>query len=181
MKKVTAALLVALLLTGCYSPGPDGSAPVSEITESISEKKIQTSYHSRFDTVTQIELSDSGIRVNDGGETAAVFTTRDIIYYENRETYDSGNPYGEGHLHERHTQEEAAAHTVVNITQPGAYRISGTLPKGQLRIDLGKDAKEDPNSVVELILDNANITCTVAPAILFLNVLNLGTPSSVVT
>ena len=44
MKKVTAALLVALLLTGCYSPGPDGSAPVSEITESISENKIQVLY-----------------------------------------------------------------------------------------------------------------------------------------
>jgi len=58
---------------------------------------------------------------------------------------------------------------VVNITAPGAYRVSGKLSAGQLRVDLGEDAYEDPEAVVELILSGADITCTVAPAILFLN------------
>lgn len=165
MKKITAVLLAALLLSGCNSPSVPNISPSEIITENT-----QATGSSRFDMVTEIMLSDSGIRVNGGGETDAVFATGDIIYYEDRETYDSGNPYGEGTAEERHSAEEAAAHTVVNITQPGAYRVTGKLSKGQIRVDLGEDAEEDPNAVVELILADADITCTVAPAILFQNV-----------
>ena len=165
MKKITAVLLAALLLSGCNSPSVPNISPSETITENT-----QATGSSRFDMVTEIMLSDSGIRVNGGGETDAVFATGDIIYYEDRETYDSGNPYGEGTAEERHSAEEAAAHTVVNITQPGAYRVTGKLSKGQIRVDLGEDAEEDPNAVVELILADADITCTVAPAILFQNV-----------
>lgn len=174
MKKVTAALLAALLLTGCQAkPAPEiySSESIAPETESVSipESNQINAYHSRFDTVTEVTLSDNGICVNNGGETAAVFTTRDIIYYENLEAYNSGNPYGEGTENERHTPEEAAAHTVVNITQPGAYRITGKLSAGQIRVDLGEDCYHNKDAVVELILEDADITCTVAPAILFLN------------
>ena len=58
---------------------------------------------------------------------------------------------------------------MVNITEAGRYRVTGKLSAGQIRVDLGDDAYEDENAVVELILDDADITCTVAPAILFLN------------
>ena len=115
---------------------------------------------------TDFAISIEGDNVNE----ESVFTSNDIIYYEDRETYDSGNAYGEGSAHERHTAEEAAAHTVVNITQPGTYRISGTMEKGQIRVDLGEDAFENPEAVVTLVLDGADIHCDVAPAILFLNV-----------
>lgn len=171
MKKITAALLAVLILTGCGKT----AAPAETVTETIPvpETVPQTepavSLTSRYDTLTEIRLSDEGISVNGGEETDAVFTSRDIIYYEEKETYDSGNPYGEGEAWERHSAEEAAAHTVVNITQPGAYRVTGKLSAGQIRVDMGKDAYEDENAVVELILENADITCTVAPAILFLN------------
>ena len=171
MKKITAALLAVLILTDCGKT----AVPAETVTETIPvpETVLQTepavSLTSRYDTFTEIRLSDEGISVNGGEETDAVFTSRDIIYYEEKETYDSGNPYGEGEAWERHSAEEAAAHTVVNITQPGAYRVTGKLSAGQIRVDLGKDAYEDENAVVELILENADITCTVAPAILFLN------------
>ncbi len=59
---------------------------------------------------------------------------------------------------------------MVNITTPGRYRITGTLQHGQIRVDLGEEAYSDPNARVELILQDADITCTVGPAILFLNV-----------
>ena len=36
-----------------------------------------------------------------------------------------------------HTAEEAAAHTVVHITQPGTYVLSGTLSAGQIAVDHG--------------------------------------------
>ena len=123
---------------------------------------------------TVIVLSDDGITVNgDPVATEAgnkVFTSNDVIYYEDRDTYDSGNEYGEGEADERHSAEDAAKVTVVNITEPGAYSVSGKLSAGQIRVDLGEDAYEDPSAVVELVLDGVDITCDVAPAVLFLNV-----------
>ena len=176
MKKILSLLLCAALLTGCSSStvteitaetqAPTESVPAAT-TPAATPAEVQ--FVSRFDTVTDITLSDTGITVNGGAETDAVFTTNDIIYYENRDKYESGNPYGEGTDADKHTAEEAAAHTVVNITAPGSYRLSGKLSAGQIRIDLGNDAYENPDAVVELILQDADITCTVAPAILFLN------------
>ena len=121
-----------------------------------------------------IELSDSGITV-DGSQagtddSAAVYTSNDIKYYEDRDTYDSGNTYGEGTDSDKHSESEAEAHTVVNITEPGTYMISGTLSKGQIAVNLGDDAKTDPDAVVTLIFNGADITCTVAPAVIFYKV-----------
>lgn len=177
MKKIIAILLAALLLTGCSSaasaettlPEFTTSAP-AETAPAPAPATPEVEYVSRFSSETAIVLSDGGITVNGGGETDAVFTSHDITYYEDRDAYDSGNLYGEGTDTDKHSAGEAAAHTVVNITSPGAYRVSGTLSAGQLRIDLGDAAYDDPDAVVELILDGADITCTVAPAIVFRSV-----------
>ena len=176
MKKVLCLMLCTLLLAGCSNTVTEVS-PVETTLETTSvspaipaETYPAPEYVSRFQNVTEILLSDEGITVDGGQETSAVFTTHDITYYEDKETYVSGNPYGEGSPDERHTSEEADAHTVINITQPGAYRISGTLSAGQIRVDLGVDCYYNEEAVVELILQDANITCTVAPAILFLNI-----------
>ena len=120
----------------------------------------------------EVVLSDQGITLDGqpAGEEGPVFVSHDIIYYEDRDTYDSGHAYGEGESWEKHTAQEAAAHTVVNITQPGTYRLSGKLSQGQIRVDLGEEAFTDPQAVVCLVLADVDITCTVAPAILFLNV-----------
>ena len=157
MKRILVIFLCVLLLVGCS---------VGKSTAPTEQTSAEQQHDSRFASETLITLSDEGIKT----AALSVFASRDIVYYEDRETYDSGNPYGEGEPHERHSSEEAAAHTVVNITKPGAYRVTGKLSAGQIRVDLGEDAYDDPNAVVELILDNADITCTVAPAILFLNV-----------
>ena len=124
---------------------------------------------------TVIVLSDDGITVNGSAvtedETEAVYIANDIIYYEDLDYYeDTGYEYGEGTDEDKHSEEEAAAHTVVHITEAGTYRISGTLSCGQIFIDLGDDAEEDSTAVVTLILDNVDITCTVAPAVLFYSV-----------
>ena len=171
MKRVLALALAAmLLLSGCGAKNTVTDRPAEKYNP---QHFLETAppfdapaYTSRFDSEVVITLSDNGVTVDHEG----VFTSNDIIYYEDRQTYDSGNPYGEGQTADRHTAEEAANHTVVNITEPGAYRVTGSLSAGQIRIDLGEDAYHDPEAVVELILDNAEITCTVAPAILFLNV-----------
>ncbi len=117
-----------------------------------------------------IRLSDDTITADgkaiEKNPAHAVYLANDIIYYETGKDFT----YGEGTEQDAHTEEEALAHTVVHITKSGTYRLSGSLSLGQIAIDLGEDAKEDPEAVVTLILDNANITCTVAPAILFYRV-----------
>lgn len=163
--RILTIVLALCLLTGCGAvPSPPRTEePVPVITTAPAE------FTSQFSTVTEIVLSDDGITVDAGEETESVYTTHDIVYYEDRDSYDSGNPYGEGEAWQRHSAEEAAGHTVVNITAPGTYRISGTLSAGQIRVDLGENACDDSSAVVNLILSDADITCTVAPAILFLN------------
>ena len=182
MKRISALVLAMCLLAGCgikeSTVHTQDTTPTIVPNETKAEENVapeniskdENAYVSGFHRITEIILADTGISVDGLGETAEVFTSSDIIYYEDKDTYESGNPYGEGEKHERHTREEADAHTVVNITAPGAYRISGKLSKGQIRVDLGENAYDDPNAVVELILNDADITCTVAPAILFLNV-----------
>ncbi len=173
MKKSITIFLTAILLTGCTAAPadtlpttePESTQHIAEYAPLAAASSEEISFTSVFDSETLITLGDTVTADSD-----AVYTSNDIVYYEDRDSYDSGNPYGEGEAHERHTAEEAAAHTVVNITAPGRYRITGQLEQGQILVDLGEDAYENPDARVELILDNANITCTVAPAILFLNV-----------
>ena len=166
MKRSIAILLVLLLLCGCSRPAVQPAATEGETVPVVTDSVAN--YESRFQSETKIQLSDSGIDVT-GPNSLSVFASHDIIYYEDRDYYESGNPYGEGEAADKHSAEEAGKHLVVNITKAGAYRVTGKLSAGQIRIDLGEDAKEDENAVVELILDNAEIACTVAPAILFLN------------
>jgi len=126
------------------------------------------------DAQTHIALSDEGITVDGkaivGDSSAAVYAARDIVFY----LEGQGMTYGEGTEKDGHSQEEADAHTVVHITKPGTYRLSGTLSAGQIAVDLGKDAKKDEQAVVTLILDGVDITSTVAPSVIFYNVYECG-------
>jgi len=119
---------------------------------------------------TQITLSDSKITVNGQDITEdtsqAVYVAKDIIFYLAGQDFT----YGEGTEADGHEQSEADAHTVVHITKPGRYVLSGTLSLGQIAVDLGEDAEKDPDAVVTLVLGNVDITCTVAPAVIFYNV-----------
>ncbi|MBO5130233.1 MAG: carbohydrate-binding domain-containing protein [Oscillospiraceae bacterium] len=179
MKRILPFFLAAALLSGCggnaaqlpaATEGASGQSAAVEYAQPAAAEAGMIPYTSRFDSETVIVLSDDGITVNGGGQTPGVYTSHDIVYYEDRDFYPSGNRYGEGADADKHTADEADAHTVVNITEPGSYRISGKLSAGQIRIDLGENAYYDKDAVVELILDGADITCTVAPAILFENV-----------
>lgn len=63
---------------------------------------------------------------------------------------------------------------MIHITQAGDYSLSGSLSAGQIAIDLGEDAENDPTAVVNLYLNGVDITCSVAPAVIFYNVYECG-------
>ena len=127
-----------------------------------------------YENAVDIVLSDDQITVNGSAistDTASdVYAANDIVYYEAGKDFT----YGEGGEGDAHEPAEAAAHTVVHITKPGTYRIEGKLSRGQIAVDLGDDAKDDPNAVVTLILNGMDITCEVAPAVIFYNVYECG-------
>ena len=70
-----------------------------------------------------------------------------------------------------HTEAEAAENSVLHITEAGTYILEGKW-KGQIRIDLGdKDETfTDESAKVTLVLNGADIDCSVAPGIVFYSV-----------
>ncbi|MBR5872847.1 MAG: carbohydrate-binding domain-containing protein, partial [Oscillospiraceae bacterium] len=116
-----------------------------------------------------LELFENGATVDGKAESDVAFVGGEIIYYHDMEEYPSGNKYGEGDLEDRHSEEEAAEYTLVTIKKPGEYLIKGSL-KGQLAVDLGEEAKTDPDAKVTLIFAGADISCKIAPAVIFYNV-----------
>ncbi|WP_168120424.1 carbohydrate-binding domain-containing protein [Paenibacillus sp. HB172176] len=147
-----------LLAATLAIPGAAGAATVASAATVAAEDE------------TVIQLSDSSVTV-DGvlastSSSSAVYTSDDIVYYEE----GTDDTYGEGAAGDAHSAEEADAHTVVTITEPGTYRVSGELSAGQLAVDLGEDAESDPSARVTLILDGVDITNTVAPAVIFYSV-----------
>ena len=180
MKKIFKTGLVAVctaaMLIGCGQQGDtavsetlaENSTAAESIVENTADKKV-------FEGATVIELSDDGITVDGSAVSedteSAVYTANDIVFY----LEGQGFTYGEGTEEDEHSQEEADAHTVVHITQPGIYALSGSLSAGQIAVDLGEDAKEDPEAVVTLILNGVDINCSVAPAVIFYNVYECGT------
>lgn len=152
MRKFFVTILASiLLLSGCST------------TTQTSQTSVRT-----FDGTT-IQLSDTTILVNgeeiSNDRSSAVYVGETIVYYE--EGHDE--TYGEGDSSDAHSKEEAEKHTVITITQPGDYQISGNLSLGQIAIDLGEESKIDENAVVNITLYNAEITSTVAPAIVVYN------------
>ena len=105
-----------------------------------------------------ITLSDDQILVDDSeistDPSSAVYAGAPIVYYQEGQ----GELYGEGDAEDEHSAQEAAEHTVITITQPGTYRVTGSISRGQIAVNLGEEAEEEEAASVNLILDNADIT-----------------------
>ena len=114
VKRLAFFLLLVLGLTAC------GTVPGEQ----------QLPGDSQGDVIA-VHLSDDGISV-DGApvgadNSAAVYAACDIVYYEAGKDFT----YGEGSEDEAHSADTASAHTVVHITKPGTYCLSGALSRGQ--------------------------------------------------
>ncbi len=159
MKKLYVALFLIICVGVFYSCKAQTPAPTKDAV---------------IGNEVQISLSDEKITANGKevgtDEASALFHANDIVYYQAGKDFT----YGEGSEKDAHEKDEADAHTVLHITRAGIYRLKGNLSRGQIAVDLGEDAKEDPEAVVTLILDGVDLTCTVAPAVIFYNVYECG-------
>ena len=158
LKPIAIILVLLLTLSACGTSVDDSSEPDDSIlTDAV-----------------KLELSDEKITVDGEAVTTdntnSVYIANDIIYYEAGKDFT----YGEGGEKDAHTKEDAESHTVVHITKAGKYALSGKLSKGQIAVDLGEDAEENNEAVVTLVLNGVEITCEVAPAVIFYNVYECG-------
>ncbi len=187
MKKFVLLLLSAALvlsLCACSRSGDEEQSPTDAASPADASTPTSPTVPADVDIPdgVRIVLSDEGITVDGqalGEGRDDISAAHDIVYYESGHDFT----YGEGTAEDEHSAEEAAAHTVLHISAPGTYVISGKLSHGQIAVDLGEDAEDDPEAVVNLVLDGLDITCTVAPAIIFYNVYECGdkdNPSSTV-
>ena len=161
---VLAAAAITLSLSACGTGAATSAASPSPAEE------VSAAYEGERSLVLsddQVTLDGLAIAEEDAGD---VTVSHDIVYYESGQ----GSDYGEGAEADEHDAEEAQSNTVVTIRSAGTYRLSGTLSQGQIAIDLGDDAEDDPDAVVTLILDGVDVTCTVAPALIFYNVYECG-------
>ena len=116
MKRI---LTFALILTMVFSTSACGSS------QAQGEKAP-----SAWADAVRIDLSDSSITVD--GEFAStdpahpVYTANDIVYYEDGKDFT----YGEGTDTDAHSAKDAAAPTVVHITQPGTYALRRPQRRG---------------------------------------------------
>ena len=160
------ALSLAVSFTACGA-NTGNSADENVITEEVAVKEESGTV---IEGATYISLTDEEITIDGDGattdESKAVYVANDIVYYEEGKDFT----YGEGTEADAHSKAEAEKHTVVHISKPGTYVVSGALEAGQIAVDLGEDAKDDPEAVVTLVLDNVNISCSVAPGVIFYNV-----------
>ncbi|MBE6107833.1 MAG: carbohydrate-binding domain-containing protein [Erysipelotrichaceae bacterium] len=161
LKKLVFVLCISFALSGCTS---------------VNEKEpVHSDDTQLFTDAIVIELSDEIIKVDQKeistDESSAVYLAHDIVYYEAGKDFT----YGEGGAADAHSKEEADLHAVVHISKPGTYVLSGKISSGQIAVDLGEDAQDDPQAVVNLILNGVDITCTVAPAVIFYQVYECGT------
>ena len=168
------ALTLAVSMTACGSQNKE-----TDIEEILSSEEFRNpdeaqSTKVEMEGASYIELSDERITVDGDDATTSpkenVYVAKDIVYYEEGKDFT----YGEGTEADEHSAEEAETHTVVHITKPGTYVLSGKLSAGQIAVDLGEDAKDDPEAVVTLVLNGVDITCSVAPAVIFYNVYECG-------
>ena len=170
MKRLVCMMMTLALLCGVTACGGTAADSTSTPTPEVTTAPVTETYADAVHVV----LSDGDITVNGGiatdDTTQAVYVAKDIVYYEE----GKGISYGEGTAADAHSADEAAAHRVVHITAPGTYLLTGELSAGQIAVDLGKQAKSDPSAVVTLVLGGVDITCTVAPAVIFYNVYECG-------
>lgn len=163
-KKIVAILLgLTLVLGGCSSTSTSstGSTTSTETSSTSDSTTASTSNSTTAQAVSTSSVTTEGIDVDLTGDYSD--KALDASYDEADATTITLNGTdiqveGDG---------ATVSDQVVTITEPGTYIVSGTLEDGQIVVDLTADEN------VQLVLDNADITCTDSAPILVKSVKNL--------
>lgn len=143
--RLFAAVLCALIAGTFLLSGCTGN---NENSSSVSSAASQTSVTSEVSEITQTsEKAESSVQL-EASDTDETYNSESSTSIKLDGT--SAAVTGSG---------AAAEKGIVRITAAGTYVISGKLSDGQIIIEAGKDDE------VKLVLDNADITSTSAPAI----------------
>ena len=146
---ITAAMAFAATVASCSSPDESSSRSDSSVTsEATSSADSSQTTAESSPALSADQLS------NLSKDYSSLFSDRDhdpsydTVSAEIKLSGDSVEISGKG---------AAAEGTVITISEDGTYRITGTLNDGQLIVNA-------PKAKVQLVLDNADITCkTSAP------------------
>ena len=147
---ITAAMAFAASVAACSAPDENSSdmdrSPSSESSSSASETSENTSSDSPALSADQLsKLSSDYSELFSDRDRKASYDTIDA---EIKLTGSSAEINGKG---------ASAEGSVITISEDGTYRITGTLNDGQLVVNA-------PKAKVQLVLDNADISCkTSAP------------------
>lgn len=146
-----AAVAFSLFVTGCSSSTATNSSDTSNSSISSDSKELSSNTNSEITSLSNIS-SDISDKISD------VFSDRDLSA-----SYDTVNATItlKGSTVEIDGNGATANGSVVTITDEGTYLISGTLDDGQIIVD--SEAK------VQLVLDNAAITCSDSSPIYIIN------------
>ncbi len=173
MKKQIACIFggmfLALTAIACGNADNIASGIATEEVKSFTNEELAKKYDASIIVLSDENITVDGKKISMDTESD-VYAANDIVFYLEGQDFT----YGEGTEADEHSQAEADAHTVVHITEPGSYVISGKLSAGQIAVDLGDGAKKETENVVTLVLNNADITCSVAPGVIFYNVYECG-------
>lgn len=172
MKKIMSLLLCIILCLGMIACSPKEEMTgqgKTDVQSDMTNESLAEKYNATNIVLSDTEILVDGKAISTSAESV-VYKANDIVFYLEGQDFT----YGEGEEQDGHSQEEANAHTVVHITEPGNYVLSGKMSAGQIAVDLGDDAKKDSKAVVTLILNNIDITCSVAPGVIFYNVYECG-------
>lgn len=134
------------------------------------KKDEETEYVSYYsDSVAKQAAAELGA----GFEGPYIFATLPAVNAQGNVLSPNSNSDIDAYSVMTHSASEAYNNPVLHIVQEGVYRLKGTW-NGQIWIDA------DESDVV-LILDGVNITCTVAPAIVFYSAIECGPTENVVS
>ncbi|MBQ6877530.1 MAG: carbohydrate-binding domain-containing protein [Oscillospiraceae bacterium] len=178
---LSAALVLSFASCGVNVPAERENPEIPEVSENTEQEKTNEPEYAEFgerievsaenykDAVEIVLADEITVGGKPVGESDLADVSGEIIYYRDMEKYPSGNSYGDGEREDMHSSEEATEHVLLTIRKPGKYFIKGEL-KGQIAVDLGTEAANDPKAKVTLIFGGADITCEIAPAVIFYNV-----------
>ncbi|MBQ8961340.1 MAG: carbohydrate-binding domain-containing protein [Ruminococcus sp.] len=144
MSLLAAAMTFAMMTAGCSGQSSSSSEESESVT--VTDSAVSTEAESLSETAEEEpeKTSDSGL-----------FSARDLAQ-------DYGEPTAKITLDGSSAKAEGSGvsvdGSVITITDEGIYLITGSLTDGQIIVDADK-------AKVQLVLDNAQITCKSGPAI----------------